>query len=139
MRLTLLHHRQRLSTLASARWHSALQRLKSAPGAHLTAFLVLHELTAIVPLPIIAYALSSIDTTHLSWISPQSLDQASAAVSKKLHALGLDQLSPKTLFSCACAYVIVKALLPLRIAGSLYLTPFVARRVIEPIKSKLWP
>jgi hypothetical protein len=41
-----------------------VQELKSKPGAHLTSFLILHELTAIVPIPLIYLALGMIASTE---------------------------------------------------------------------------
>ncbi|KAJ1561125.1 hypothetical protein HK405_004852, partial [Cladochytrium tenue] len=45
--------------MATPWWHRYAGQLRSAPGSHLTAFLVLHEVTAVLPLPLVYYGLQA--------------------------------------------------------------------------------
>ncbi|KAI0834629.1 hypothetical protein F5Y06DRAFT_153185 [Hypoxylon sp. FL0890] len=58
----------RASRWVPKRLHPYLTRLRSAPFSHVAAFLVLHELTAIVPLFGLTYLFYSMDWVPTSWV-----------------------------------------------------------------------
>ncbi|KAI1138658.1 hypothetical protein F5Y05DRAFT_413280 [Hypoxylon sp. FL0543] len=58
----------RASRWVPKRLHPYLVRLRSAPFSHVAAFLVLHELTALVPLFGLAYLFHSMDWVPTSWV-----------------------------------------------------------------------
>lgn len=63
-----------------------LARLQKAPASYLTSFLVLHELTAIVPLPILYYTIS---TTEIQIPVPEaSLEEAMGAMRRVMVRYG---------------------------------------------------
>lgn len=111
----------------------------NAPVTHVTSFLVLHELTAILPLIGIWYILHQ----HHDLFMAASMDLPGWAVEKGTKAIdhamekwdfGNYSMNDKVKFIMegAYAYVIVKALFPLRLAFSLLGMPFFARWVVIP-------
>ncbi|KAI1446957.1 hypothetical protein F5Y02DRAFT_49178 [Annulohypoxylon stygium] len=62
---TILDHASRF---VPKRLHPSLQRLRTAPFSHVAAFLVLHELTAILPLFGLACLFYSTDWVPTSWV-----------------------------------------------------------------------
>ncbi|KAI1767713.1 hypothetical protein GGR53DRAFT_87161 [Hypoxylon sp. FL1150] len=59
---------QRASRWVPSRLRPYLSRLRSAPFSHVAAFLVLHELTAIVPLFGLVYMFSRMDWVPTGWV-----------------------------------------------------------------------
>ncbi|QWU87905.1 hypothetical protein CA3LBN_002170 [Candidozyma haemuli] len=111
-----------------------------APVSHVTAFLVLHELTAIVPLVGIWYMLHS----YHDLLMVSSLDLPSWAIEKGTKIIdsamesfdwGNYSLNEKVqiIMEGAYAYVIVKALFPVRLAFSLLGMPWFAKWFVLPI------
>lgn len=111
-----------------------------APVSHVTAFIVLHELTAIVPLIGIWYVLHN----YHDLLMVSSLDLPSWALEKGTkiidHAMvkfdfGDYSISQKMqlIKEGAYAYVIVKMLFPLRLAISLLGMPWFAKWFVLPI------
>lgn len=112
----------------------------TAPVSHVTAFVVLHEITAIVPLVIIWYVLHQ----HHDLLMVSALDLPAWAIEKGTKVIdkamtdwdfGNYSLNDKVRFITegAYAYVIVKALFPIRLAFSLLGMPFFARWFVLPI------
>lgn len=135
--------------------------LLGAPVTHITSFLILHEITAIVPL----FGLVSIfhnwdwmpDLTsktgektafdegvarYVRWFRRRGWIEDSDVTSvaehevtspddlKKEHSRGV-----QLVLEFATAYAITKALLPVRLAGSVWATPWFARRILTPVTS----
>ncbi|KAJ3204260.1 hypothetical protein HDU82_005949, partial [Entophlyctis luteolus] len=108
-------------------------QLKTSPGSHLTAFLVLHELTAVLPLPILYYSLRA---TELQVPVPQTvMEKAEIAMDKVIRRYGWSDgpavnddggvvvAKTRMLVDLATAYAIVKLLMPVRLGVSALLTP----------------
>ena len=108
----------------------ALVRAKfpHSPPAYVTAFLILHEVTAIVPLPLIYFSLpDSLTASSGNWKSLFPTDRMefiSTKLEKLTHAPSVDMVIKATI-----AYSITKILLPARIAISLYYTPALGYRL----------
>lgn len=112
-------------------------RFIKAPVSHVTAFLVLHELTAIVPLIGIWYVLhhhhDMIPTVDLPmW----ALEKATKVIDKLMERFDFEGYSlqdkAKIIVEGTYAYVIVKALFPVRLGFSLAFMPLFAKWVILP-------
>ncbi|KAG9757853.1 hypothetical protein KCU75_g11651, partial [Aureobasidium melanogenum] len=133
--------------------------LRNAPISHITAFLVLHELTAIVPLFGLTFAFHKFD-----WLPPvfsegywvkEGVEKFGRYFRRKgwirdadgegfedeKNRKGFAKWWPRgedgvrLLVEVATAYAITKALLPLRLGLSLWLTPSFAKISTLPIKS----
>lgn len=111
-----------------------------APVSHVTAFLILHELTAIVPLVGIWYVLHS----YHDLLMVSSLDLPGWAIEKGTKIIDLAMVSfdwgdyslnekLQVIMEGAYAYVIVKALFPVRLAFSLFGMPWFAKWFVLPI------
>lgn len=114
-------------------------RFIGAPVSHVTAFLVLHELTAIVPLVGFWYVLHQYHDVFMS----ASMDLPAWAMEKGTKVIdkamadwdfGEYSLNDKVQFIMegAYSYVIVKALFPVRLAASLLGMPWFAKWFVLP-------
>ncbi|RKO98997.1 hypothetical protein CXG81DRAFT_20865 [Caulochytrium protostelioides] len=165
------------SSSSSTAWSRFRTRFRSAPGSFAIAFAVLHELTAILPLPLVYYLLSVTDAlgwvghagsaeTLSVWIPDGWEEEARRRMTYWSRYFGADVPAKEALEGKAfddagredaslpvlkssepdfqestwitrdgavrdmiATYLIVKAAMPLRIAASLYLTPWMARYV----------
>ncbi|AET38259.1 Mrx11p Ecym_2539 [Eremothecium cymbalariae DBVPG len=112
--------------------------LKNGPISTVTAFLVLHEVTAVAPLLMIWYILYNLECTDLSMLPDyvnQKLTAVGSPVIEKLvkeHGQGCDK--QKLITSGAIAYCIVKILYPARILLSLWAAPYFARILSLPYR-----
>ncbi|CAO3664209.1 unnamed protein product [Umbelopsis ramanniana] len=100
---------------------------------YLTSFAVLHELTAIVPLPLVYYFL---DYSQLNIPVPEdAITEGNRVISKMRTKYGYEPLDPnsRVMVNMVASYAVVKAILPLRIAASVAMTPFLAERAVGPI------
>ncbi|KAK9366947.1 hypothetical protein V1509DRAFT_567808 [Lipomyces kononenkoae] len=133
--------RQRLKRIldklpASMRPHA--ERLMSAPGSYVFTFLLLHEVTAVVPLFGLIWLFQVTD-----WIPPvpEGLVEAGKEFySKTFPSNSLPEGSEsaaRLILQGATAYAIVKMSLPLRVAFSLLITPWFARRSVIPLVNRL--
>ncbi|KAI9149459.1 hypothetical protein HJFPF1_11512 [Paramyrothecium foliicola] len=137
--------------------------LRNAPVSHVVSFLILHELTAIVPLFGLVglfhytdYAPVSYMTEHFGsyvqtgivrferyfkrkgWFGFSQEDGESTETGQVKGAVeGWESGDPKykLLVEVALAYAITKALLPLRIIGSVWATPWCANAFLRLRKS----
>ncbi|KAF7298034.1 hypothetical protein HMN09_01024600 [Mycena chlorophos] len=145
------------------RYRAALASISARTGAPLSSLVVsfgiLHELTAIVPIVGLFYAgrslgvgerlVASLPEESDSWVVQRCQSwvedgkQWAARVGKRYGAFGLqkgDQLPvlPDHLAgdvaNAVVAYAATKALLPVRIAASLYLAPGFSRVFIDPLR-----
>ncbi|KAJ3370136.1 hypothetical protein GGF31_004755 [Allomyces arbusculus] len=115
-------------------WRKYAVEFKQKPGSHLTGtaaktFLVLHELTAVVPLPIVYYGLT---WAGLSVPVPDSLlEESNAKIRRVIKYYGWDiEPNSQAMVNMVAAYAIVKALMPLRLAARhvpVAMTPGLAR------------
>lgn len=117
--------------------HRYFGRVLTAPGSHIVAFLILHEITAIVPLFALWYTFHHygfIPTGIPDWILGKGIDFVNVLAEKYnwgLMAKAAD--SSRILMEGAAAYSIVKLTLPLRAAFSIMLMPWFARIFVLPI------
>ncbi|KAJ9640011.1 vacuolar protein sorting-associated protein 1 [Coniosporium tulheliwenetii] len=127
---------------------SYLSTLRTAPLTHITAFLLLHELTAIVPLIGLAA------TFHYTrWLPPYISEGAwvQAGIekfgryfrrkgwlgeegSRREGYWGFGEGSVRWVVEVATAWAVVKALLPLRLMVSVSATPWFARWAVVPVR-----
>ncbi|KAI1340918.1 hypothetical protein F5Y15DRAFT_36179 [Xylariaceae sp. FL0016] len=73
---TTTRHQTRLSSLLSrlrrflpSRLHASLSALRSAPLSHILSFLLLHELTAVLPLFGLTYAFHRLEIVPTAWVA----------------------------------------------------------------------
>lgn len=114
-------------------WKKHLHAFRDRPASHITAFAVLHEMTAIVPLAGVYYCL---DYLKPAIPFPQAvLEEGNRYINKLRQYAGYQPLSKESpvLLHLATSYAIVKAAAPLRIAASLALTPWIARWCVVPV------
>lgn len=128
--------------------------LLGAPVTHITSFLILHEITAIVPL------FGLVGAFHYgNWMpelaSGGALDEGTQRFGRWLRKKGWvedadvnvvavdgsategdtkrERKGARLVLEFATAYALTKALLPLRIATSVWATPWFARSVLGPL------
>ncbi|KAG2196491.1 hypothetical protein INT47_012785 [Mucor saturninus] len=109
------------------------QQFKSKPGSYMTSFAILHELTAVAPFPFIYYAL---DTGSFQIPFPENvLAEGNKFINKVRIYYKYPPLEPdnRVMMNLVTTYCIVKALLPVRIAASVAMTPLMAERCVGPL------
>lgn len=124
--------------------------LRSAPVSHITAFLVLHEITAIVPVFGLAYAFH-----YLNWLPPilgegkwvkTGTEKFGNYLRKKGWIeeesrggrwFGRGETGVSLVVCLGAAYAVTKALLPLRIVLSVWATPWFARWTVLPVTNRI--
>jgi Hypothetical protein FLILHELTA len=121
--------------------------LANAPVSHVTSFLLLHELTAVVPL-VSLFALFH----YSSWLPPYISEGAWVKEgiekfgryfqrkgwlgdqdSKRGKGWSFGENGVRVLVEVATAYTVTKALLPLRLIASVWATPWFARIAVMPV------
>ncbi|KAI9006016.1 hypothetical protein BC832DRAFT_592120 [Gaertneriomyces semiglobifer] len=128
------------------------KQLLSHPASYLVSFTILHELTAIVPLPAFYFLFKHSDLAesaiNLLDVSPELLAEGQRRMTKMMGYLGYNQdnladgvarevmtiQSGKMMFDLVATYVAVKVLMPVRVAISLGLTPWFARTIVIPVQ-----
>jgi hypothetical protein len=140
--------------------HKYTSALASAPLSHITSFLILHELTAIIPLFGLAatfhythwlpswfaegaWVLAGVEQfgkyfKRKGWIRSEDVAEAEAEVEmrKRDHVWNLGEGGARVLVEFATAYTITKFLLPVRIMFSVWGTPGFARWAVLPVIRK---
>lgn len=124
--------------------------LRNAPVSHITAFLILHEITAVVPL----FGLTAV-FHYTNWLPPcisegkwisDYTEKFGKWVRKKKWISddngrgrwwGKGEKATRIVVELATAYAITKVLLPFRIVLSIWGTPWFARLTVLPITTKL--
>lgn len=127
-----------------------LTPLRNAPISHISAFLILHELTAIAPL----FALTAL-FHYTNWLPPfiSEWKWFSDGVTKFGNYLrkkgwlaeedragkwfGRSENASRIVVEIATAYALTKALLPFRLILSVWGTPWFARWTVLPIARRL--
>lgn len=107
----------------------------NTPVSHVTSFIVLHELTAVVPLFALWGTFHYLDFTPQlgDWIMERGIEFIKAMGERNGWDFSGPEKGYRLILQGASAYAIVKTLLPLRAAISLFLTPWFARRFVIPI------
>jgi hypothetical protein len=124
----------------------------SHPASHLTAFVFLHELTALLPLPLLFYTFHTLDAGPflMDLLPPEWVQESESKMNrmilyfyKKCQGTSLiDEgspivVAPSTLMHAGMAYLAVKLALPLRLWVSWKGTPFIAQRILIPFQGLL--
>lgn len=141
--------------------HKYTSALATAPLSHITSFLILHELTAIIPLLGLAatfhythwlpswfaegaWVLAGVEQfgkyfKRKGWIRSEDVAEAEAEVElrRRDRAWNLGEGGARVLVEFATAYTITKVLLPVRIMFSVWGTPGFARWAVLPIIRKV--
>ncbi|KAK9318440.1 hypothetical protein V1522DRAFT_408195 [Lipomyces starkeyi] len=119
---------------ASMRPHA--ERLINAPGSYVFTFLLIHEVTAVAPLFGLMWLFQVTD-----WMPP--LPEGLMEAGKEFYSKAIPQDSlpsesaTKLILQGATAFAIVKMILPLRVAFSLLITPWFARRSVIPLVNRM--
>jgi hypothetical protein len=126
-----------------------VQPLRQAPVSHISAFLILHEITAIAPLFGLAAAFH-----YTNWLPPfisegkwvsEGVERFGKYMRKKGWIgdentrgiwFGRGESATRWVVEIATAYAVTKALLPLRLLVSVWGTPWFARWAILPITGR---
>ncbi|CAK4033138.1 hypothetical protein SEPMUDRAFT_149732 [Lecanosticta acicola] len=127
-----------------------VEPLRNAPISHITAFIILHELTAVVPLFALAGAFH-----YSEWLPPfisegkwvQDGQQKFGSwmrkrgwigdEDRKTRWWGRSETGVRVVVELATAYAITKALLPLRLILSVWGTPWFARWTVLPFTNRI--
>ncbi|KAL4903444.1 hypothetical protein BDW74DRAFT_40489 [Aspergillus multicolor] len=122
--------------------------LLGAPATHVTSFLILHEITAIIPLfglvaafhygnwlpNFTSYSEFEEGTRRFArWLRKKGWVEDSVDVDEVTAGTATEKKGVRLILECATAYAATKALLPLRIVASVWATPWFARTVLVPI------
>ncbi|KAL5047382.1 hypothetical protein BDW71DRAFT_42468 [Aspergillus fruticulosus] len=122
--------------------------LLGAPATHVTSFLILHEITALVPLfglvaafhygnwlPDFTSYRGFEDGTRkfTKWLRKKGWVDDSVDVDEVTAGTTTEEKGVRLVLEFATAYAATKALLPLRIVASVWATPWFARTVLDPI------
>lgn len=103
------------------------EKVRQAPTTHIAAFLVLHEISAIVPLAAIWGGLYYLD--YVPMVPESALEQSSAFIRKLSDRYSwLPESSPKFIAQGVVAYAVVKMLVPLRLFLSFAAAPWLAAK-----------
>ncbi len=113
-----------------------IAELKKKPGRHLTVFLILHEVTAILSFPLV-YPFASLSNKYVMAQLPShvknkvdnGLEKANGKVNSIRAYFGYPALASNhpLVVNVSLTYVYVKLLMPVRLAISFYITPTVIR------------
>ncbi|KAF2245880.1 hypothetical protein BU26DRAFT_607184 [Trematosphaeria pertusa] len=141
--------------------HKYTNALASAPLSHITSFLILHELTAIVPLLGLAatfhythwlpswfaegaWVLQGVERfgkyfRRKGWIRNEDASEAEMEVQlrKRDRAWNIGEGGVRVVVEFATAYAVTKMLLPVRIVASVSATPWFARRCMIPVMGRV--
>jgi hypothetical protein len=128
---------------AKMSWKAAFKkRFPNSPISYSISFLLLHEVTAIVPFPLVFSALYALDISPPGDVDlilsnynlTNSKDKEKAEnFANRIATKFFTPDNTKIFMQLVTTYAIVKLMFPVRIALSAYLTPSVANRFIEPM------
>ncbi|KAI9173109.1 hypothetical protein H9P43_007240 [Blastocladiella emersonii ATCC 22665] len=117
--------------------HSASHPRRLIHPRRPSAFLILHEATAVLPIGLFYYA---IDWSGVQIPFPESiLEESNARIQRVVKYYNWDvQPDSRVMLHLVAAYALVKVLLPVRIAASVWMTPGLARvidRTVQPVRA----
>nr|OQO28710.1 hypothetical protein B0A51_02953 [Rachicladosporium sp. CCFEE 5018] len=117
--------------------------LRTAPLSHITAFLLLHELTAIVPLLALATAFHQCDylppvISEGKWVKEGTVKfggymKRKGWIGEEGSWWGTGEGAVRVVMEVATAWAVVKLLLPVRLVVSVWGTPWFARWSVVPV------
>ncbi|TPX59830.1 1-alkyl-2-acetylglycerophosphocholine esterase [Powellomyces hirtus] len=116
-------------------WRKYASNFKSHPASHLVSFAILHELTAIVPLPLVYLLLSN---SNIPIPFPEDvLAEGNKRMSYMLKYFGFEEMKQdsKAMLHMATSYAVVKAAMPIRIGLCVATTPWFARVAVVPVQT----
>ncbi|CAG8477501.1 1025_t:CDS:2 [Ambispora gerdemannii] len=117
------------SPLIKKGWRKYIDQFKSKPASYIISFAILHEITAILPIPLVYLFL---DRTGLSIPLPEKIIQdGNQFINKVANYYGWQGFENGTRMAIngATSYAVVKVLLPVRIAACVWLTPWTADKM----------
>nr|OQO29609.1 hypothetical protein B0A51_01600 [Rachicladosporium sp. CCFEE 5018] len=117
--------------------------LRTAPLSHITAFLLLHELTAILPLLALATAFHQYDylppyISEGKWVKEGTVKfggymKRKGWIGSEGSWWGTGEGAVRVVVEVATAWAVVKLLLPVRLLVSVWGTPWFARWTVVPV------
>lgn len=117
------------------------ERINQAPVSHITSFLLLHELSAIVPLFGFwggFYYFDYVPGGIPDWVIDHGTNFIKRMAERNdWHFSEAAGRGSRIVLQGAASYAIVKAIMPLRLVFSVWATPFTAKWLIIPISSRL--
>ncbi|KAF9178196.1 hypothetical protein BGZ51_008031 [Haplosporangium sp. Z 767] len=126
------------ATPGRSKFRQYAEQFKNKPASHLISFGILHEVTAVVPLPIIYFAL--VETGVKIPFPESAMEEGGRFVTRvaKYYNWSLEGTDgARVMLNMATSYALVKALLPLRLALCVWMTPWTATRIVSPIMN-IW-
>ncbi|RVD88033.1 uncharacterized protein DFL_002232 [Arthrobotrys flagrans] len=114
--------------------HPYTRPLLTHPTSHLTSFLILHELTAVIPL-FTLFAVFNLTSWNPADLLPvEWIETGYTRFKKYIEKKGLEGwIDGRGVMDLAIAWAVVKALMPVRVLGSVWAAPWFARRVVMPV------
>ncbi|KAH6719420.1 hypothetical protein BKA61DRAFT_473408, partial [Leptodontidium sp. MPI-SDFR-AT-0119] len=109
--------------------HPYTTALRTAPISHLTSFLILHEITAIVPLVGLATTFHYAGWLPETWVQGRWVNEGVERFGRYFGRRGFER-GTRILVEVATAYAITKVLLPVRVLVSVWGAPWFARAVL---------
>jgi hypothetical protein len=106
------------------------QQIGERPVKFLVSFAILHELTAILPLPILYLAFQKVPDSWIP-IDDSMRERADRVVARLIPGSIFES---KDIACLGAAYVVVKALMPVRIGACVYLAPRMVKWIVKRIK-----
>lgn len=90
-------------------WRKYAQQFRHKPASYLTTFAILHELTAIVPLPLVYYLLDYSEI-RVPLVPEQAIAEGNRIMSKLRTRYGYEPLDPssRVMVNLATSYAVVK-------------------------------
>ncbi|KAF3927159.1 hypothetical protein ABW20_dc0101650 [Dactylellina cionopaga] len=104
------------------------------PGTHLTSFLILHELTAVIPLFTFVYVFHVTGWNPSDLLPKEWIDSGYDRFKRYVERKGWgEKVDGRLLMNFATSYAVVKALVPVRVLVSLWGMPWFARVAVLPV------
>lgn len=117
--------------------HPYAQRFINAPLSHVTSFIILHELTAIVPLVGFWYLFHKYHWAVPMDLPSWAIEKGTKIIDESMKTFDFSNFNvherAKFIMEGAYSYVLVKSLFPIRIMISLGLMPSFAKYFVIPI------
>lgn len=117
------------------------ERFAQAPLSHVTAFAILHELTAMVPLIGIWYFLFKFQIIPTLDTPEWAIEKGKEVIEKSTKNFNFEGYSveekARFIMDGVYSYIIVKGLFPLRVLVSFLAMPFVAKYFVVPFTAVL--
>ncbi|KAK6498718.1 hypothetical protein TWF481_011293 [Arthrobotrys musiformis] len=105
----------------------------TSPPTTITSFLILHELTAVIPL-FAFFAVFQLTSWNPADLLPSEwVDSGYRKFKGYVEKKGWEWIDARMVMDLGIAWAVVKALLPVRVLGSLWIAPWFAGRVLRPV------